>query len=113
MFTCHLDEDVFEVVKNGTKNVEVRVYDKKRRKMKIGDKMLFLKRPMEEEKVVTKITGLEIYNNFEELVKDYDIERLYLNTFSKKEFLELLSRFYSLEEQEEYGVVAIEFEKVL
>lgn len=113
MFECHLDQDVFEVVKSGIKNVEVRVYDEKRRKMKIGDEIVFLKRPLEEEKIVTKITGLKTYKNFIELVKDYDIERLYLSSYTKEEFIELLGRFYSLEEQEEYGVIAIEFEKVI
>ena len=112
MFDCHLDSDVFEVVKKGIKNVEVRVYDKKRRKMKIGDEIVFLKRPLEQEKIITKIIGLKTYSNFNELVKDYNIERLYLDTFTKKEFVKLLGRFYSEEEQEEFGVVAIEFEVI-
>ena len=112
MFTCHLDEDVFEVVKNGIKKVEVRVNDEKRRKMKIGDEIVFLKRPLENEKIFTKITGLKTYINFNELVKDYDIKELYLETFTKDEFVELLGRFYSDEEQEKYGVVAIEFEVI-
>lgn len=113
MFECHLDEDVFEIIKSGIKNVEVRVNDEKRRKMKVGDEIVFLKRPLENEKIVTKIIGLKIYNNFFDLVKDYEIERLYLNTFTKEEFVDLLGRFYSIEEQEKYGVVAIEFEKVI
>ena len=41
--TIHLDEDVFKVVKYGTKNIEVRVNDEKRRKLKIGDSITFLK----------------------------------------------------------------------
>lgn len=113
MFYCHLDSDVFEVVKNGTKTVEVRVYDEKRRSMKVGDEIIFLKRPLEVEKVVTKISGLKVYNNFNELVQDYDIKSLYLENYTKEEFVKLLGRFYSDEEQEEYGVVAIEFKKVL
>ena len=112
MFECHLDEDVFEVVKKGIKNVEVRIYDEKRKKMKIGDEIIFLKRPLEKEKIITKITKLKTFNNFSELVNNYNIERLYLNTFTKEEFINLLGRFYSDEEQEKYGVVAIEFEEV-
>lgn len=113
MFTCHLDEDIFEVVKKGIKNVEVRVNDEKRRSMKIGDEIVFLKRPLEEEKIFAKIIDLKTYGNFKELVKDYSIERLYLSDFTKEEFVKLLGRFYTDEEQEKYGVVAIEFEKVL
>ena len=113
MITCHLDADVFEVVEKGIKNVEVRVNDEKRRRMKIGDEIIFLKRPLEEESIVAKIVGLKVYSNFNELVKDYEIERLYLKEFTKEQFVELLGRFYSDEEQEKYGVVAIEFEKVM
>ena len=112
MFECHLDEDIFDVVKNGSKTVEVRINDEKRRKMTIGDELVFIKRPLEIEKIVTKITDLKVYNTFNELVKDYDIKNLYLETFTKDEFLKLLERFYSKEEQEKYGVVAIEFKKV-
>lgn len=97
MFEFHLDEDIFEVVKNSTKRVEVRLYDEKRRKMKIGDELIFLKRPLMNERINTKIVGLKVYNNFQELVSNYDISELYFSSFSK-------------EEQEKYGVVAIEFE---
>lgn len=112
MFTCHLDSDVFEVIKLGFKNVEVRVNDEKRRKMKVGDEIVFLKRPLEEEKIVSKITKLNIFKNFEELVSEYSIDRLYLKEYSKEQYIELLGRFYSKEEQIKYGVVAIEFEMV-
>ncbi len=47
----HLDADIFEVVKNGTKCIEDRVNDEKRRKLKIGDKLIFLKRPDDIEKI--------------------------------------------------------------
>ena len=80
--------------------------------MKVGDELVFFKRPLEEEKIVTKIIGLKTFKNFNELVKEYDIEKLYLKSFNKKQFIKLLERFYSSEEQEKYGVVAIEFEVI-
>lgn len=110
MFEIHLDEDIFEVVKNGTKRVEVRLNDEKRRKMKIGDKLIFLKRPLEEEKITTKIIGLKTFNYFEELVDNYKMKELFLDTYTKEDFIKLLERFYSKEEQEKNGVLAIEFE---
>ena len=112
MFECHLDEDVFEVVKLGKKNVEVRVNDEKRRRMKIGDEIVFFKRPDNIEKIVAKIDKLNVFNNFNELVKEYEMERLYLDTFTKDDYIKLLGRFYSDDDQEKYGVVAIEFEVI-
>lgn len=112
MFEFRLDEDIFDIVKSGTKRVECRLYDKKRKGMKVGDELIFLKRPLEQEKIVTKIIGLKTFSNFNELVKNYEMESLYSCDFTKEEFVELLGRFYSDEEQVKYGVVAIEFEMV-
>ena len=109
--TIHLDSDIFEIVKNGTKTVEVRLYDEKRRKLKVGDTLVFLKRPDDIEQIKTKITNLEVYKNFKELVNNYDIKDLYLESYTKEMFLDELKRFYSEEDQEKYGVLAITFEK--
>ena len=95
----HLHPDVFEIVKNGNKNVEVRLYDEKRKKIKVGDELVFLKRPDDIEKIKVKVTDLKVYNNFEELVDNYDMKRLYLPEYTKEMFLTELLRFYSLEEQ--------------
>lgn len=108
----HLHSDVFDIVKNGTKNVEVRLNDEKRRKLSIGDTLLFLRRPNDDEEIRAKVVGLKIFNNFSKLVDNYDMERLYLADYTKEMFLNELLRFYPLEEQENYGVVAIEFEKI-
>ena len=108
----HLDEDIFENVKYGTKNVEVRVNDEKRRKLKVGDTITFLKRPDDIESINAIVEDLKYYKNFKELVDDYTIEELYSKGYSKEEFLLLLKRFYSYEEIDKYGTVAIRFKIV-
>lgn len=107
----HLHPDVFEIVKLGKKNIEVRINDEKRRKLKIGDTLVFLKRPNDDEEIRAKVIGLEYYDFFSELIEHYDMERIYLEGFSKDEYLNEMKRFYTLEEQEEFGVVAILFSK--
>lgn len=108
----HLDSDIFEVVEKGTKNVEGRVNDEKRRKLKVGDKLIFLKRPDDIEKVEAIVEDLKYYSNFNEMIKDYSMEEIYLKDYSKDYYLELIKRFYTDEEQEKYGVVAIKFKKI-
>lgn len=108
----HLDEDIFEVVKNKTKTVEVRVNDEKRRKLKIGDKLTFLKRPDDSEKIEAIVEDLVYYKNFNELVKDYTIDELYIKGYTKDEFINLLKKFYSDDEVNKYGTVAIKFKKI-
>lgn len=107
----HLHPDVFEIVKNKTKDIEVRVNDEKRRKLKIGDTLVFLKRPNDDEEIRAKVIGLEYYNYFDDLVEHYDMERIYLSNYTKEEYLNEMKRFYTFEEQEKYGVVAIIFSK--
>ena len=106
----HLDSDVFDIVKNGKKDVEVRVNDEKRRKLKVGDVLVFLKRPNDDEEVRGVVTKLVLFSNFSDVVGSYDMERIYLKGTSKKEYLQLMSRFYQEEEVQKWGVVAIEFQ---
>ena len=106
----HLHPDVFEIVKKGVKDIEVRVNDEKRRKLHVGDSLIFLKRPLEDESITKKVKSLEYYNNFDELVEHYDMKRIYLDGYTKEMYLKEMARFYTQEEQDEYGVVAIIFE---
>lgn len=108
----HLDSDIFDIVLNGTKNIECRLNDEKRRKLKIGDKLTFLKRPDDKEQIDVIIEDLKYYKNFNEMIKNYNIEQLYLKNYTKEEFIKILERFYSKEEQDKYGVVAIKFKKM-
>ena len=105
----HLDEDIFYLVKNGTKNIEIRLNDEKRRKLKIGDELHFIKRPYDDEEICSIVTFLDYYDTFDELISNYEISRLYNDSFNKEKLITLLEKFYSKEEQEKYGVVAIGF----
>lgn len=108
----HLHPEVFDIVSGGIKNVEIRVNDEKRRKLKVGDKLLFLKRPDEVEELSAIIKNLVYFNNFSEVVDKYAMERLYLSNTTKDEYIALMRKFYSDEEVAKYGVVAIEFELI-
>ena len=108
----HLDADIFNVVEKGTKCVECRLYDEKRRRLSVGDKITFIKRPDDLEFVDAIVEDIRIYPNFRELVKDYSMDEMYISSYTKEDFLELLKRFYTEEEQEQYGVIAIKFKKI-
>ena len=105
----HLHPEVFEIVLQGDKDVEVRVNDEKRRNLNVGDTLVFLKRDNEEEKLIAKVTNLVYFNSFLEITNYYDMKRIYLEETTKDEYINLMKKFYSDEEVKEYGVVAIEF----
>lgn len=108
----HLDPEIYEQVKNGTKNVEARVNDEKRQRLKVGDTIEVLKRPDENESLNVRITKLRHFSDFSELADNYPIERLYSASFTKEQYVALFPKFYSDEEINKYGTVAIEFEMV-
>ena len=105
----HLHSDVFDIVKAGDKDVEARLYDEKRKKLNIGDTLVFLRRPLEDETITAEVIDLVRYKTFEELVENYDMKRLYLDGYTKEMYLNEMSRFYTKEDQEEDGVLAIVF----
>ena len=109
---CHLHPDIFELVKNGKKDVEVRLNDAKRKKIQVGDKLIFLKRPLEEEKIVATVLELKYFNNLEEVVDYFKMERIHFPHLTRKEYLDDMQRYYSALEQKELGVVCIIYKKV-
>lgn len=84
--------------------------DEKRRKLKVGDTLMFLKRPLEKERIVKTVKNLQYYDSFEELLNHYEMRRIYLDGYTKEQYLQVMARFYTEEEVREYGVVAIIFE---
>ena len=107
----HLNEDIFKIVKNGTKHIEVRINDDKRKKLKVGDNLIFINKSNEDKRINTIIKGLKYFSSFEDLVNYYRIDEIYKEDSSKEEFLELINKLYTKDEIEKYGVVAIDFEK--
>ena len=108
----HLHSDVFDIVNNGNKDIEVRLYDEKRSKLRIGDTLIFLRRPDEIDTIKAKVVDLVKYNNFSEVVDNYDMKRIYLEGYTKEMYLNEMRRFYSLEDEVKYGALAIIFEVV-
>ena len=103
----HLHDEPFQKIKNGKKKIEMRVKDEKRSTIKVGDTIEFENRKTKEV-ISKKIINLYSYKNFEELIKNYNKEILGYN--EEDNILEELEIYYPKEEQEKYGVIAIETE---
>lgn len=101
-----LNESPFDRIKNGTKTVEFRLYDDKRKQIKVGDKIEFSKLPELQEKLVVEV--LELYqdktfeNLFRKLYKE-DEEEIKRKTKSMYEI-------YSPEKEKQYGVLGIKID---
>ena len=105
-----LHDEPFQLIKSGTKTIELRLYDEKRQEIQVGDKIEFTNR-VTGEKQLTKVIAMHIYSSFADLYKDYDkVSMGYReNEEAKPEDMEL---YYPKDEQEKYGVVGIEIELI-
>ena len=102
-----LQPKYFGYIKNGTKRIELRLYDEKRKQIQLGDKIRFLKEPELVENIEVDVVGLLRYKSFKDLFNDFDISILADNSMTKEDLLKILQEFYTVEKQEEYGVLGI------
>ena len=107
-----LQPKYFDYINNGTKRIELRLYDEKRQNIKLGDRIKFLKASDLDESFEAKVIGLLRYNSFKEMFKDYDISVLADESMTKEELISVLEQFYTKEEQEKYGVLGIRIELI-
>lgn len=107
-----LQPQYYNYILNGTKRIEIRLYDEKRQQIKIGDTIIFLKEPDLNESFKAKVTGLLRYNSFEDTFKDFDTSILSDKSMTKKDLINVLEQFYTKEKQKQYGVLGIRIELI-
>lgn len=105
-----LQEKYFNFILNGTKRIEIRLFDEKRQKIKLGDTIKFLKESNLDESFETKVVGLLRYDSFANMINDFDISILSDKSMTKKELIAVLAQFYTNAKQQQYGVLGIKIE---
>ncbi len=122
VLVMRLSDDMFEAVKNGTKTVEIRLFDEKRKHVDIGDYIDFRKLSDETQRVLMKVTDLRLGQSFEEIFREYDFKRGYVLRYPPealgspanadcRSLVKGMYKYYTKEQEEKYGVIAIELEK--
>ncbi len=111
MYEMRLHEEPFNLIKNDIKKIEYRLNDEKRKLLKVGDTITFLKRPDLKEKITVQITALKYYPNLYDMYKDtFD---MYLkDIYSSVSEAVCATSYYEEAEIEKYGCVAIFFTKI-
>lgn len=105
-----LQSKYFDFMFRGTKRIEIRLNDEKRQLIKIGDIIEFERFSELNDSFKTRVVELIRYNNFDELVKDFDISILADKSMTKSELINELIQFYSEEKQQKYEILAIRIE---
>lgn len=118
----HLAEAPFQAIKEGTKTVELRLFDAKRRKIDVGDRIEFTSLASGE-KITVDVVDLFVAKNFLELFSSpaygsgdgllFPPEAVGSpQGTTPEEMAEAMHAYYSAEEEKKRGVVAITLRKI-
>ena len=99
----------FAKIKDGSKTIELRLYDEKRKRISISDTIRFVNTADAADEVVVLVRNLFIFDSFDELYKHLPLmECGYteedINTASPDD----MEMYYSKKKQSQYGVVGIQ-----
>lgn len=100
----------FEAIVSGRKTIEARLYDEKRRAIQIGDTIVFTNRENTHQTVSVKVINLLRHETFHNLFSHNDPTNFGSDSVGWLE--NQINEFYSIEEQEQSGVIGIEFERI-
>lgn len=106
MHKLHLHNQPFQLVKEGLKTIEARLYDERRQRIDIGDEITFINR---ENGQTLRVTVSKLYRapTFYELFMTYDPVRFGGTTL--EDTTKAMEQYYDYNEQLRYGVLGIEF----
>ena len=110
IYEMNLHPGPFELIKSGLKDIEMRLYDDRRKAIKIGDEIKFINRDTNEELVV-EVINLYRFNTFDELYHYFDKTRLGYKPeeIANPSDMEL---YYSKEQIQKFGVLGIEIKLI-
>ena len=106
----NLQHRPFLSIKSGRKRIEMRLYDDKRKMVKVGDMVEFTD-VTTQEKLACEVVNLYLYATFEELYRAHDKTSI---GYEDNEIADPKDMFayYPQEEINKYGVVGIEVKTV-
>ena len=99
----------FDEISSGSKTIELRLYDEKRRQVKVGDEIEFTELTKGKRRVLTRVVALHRFPSFAELYNALPLEKC---GYSELEIANAspddMNVYYPIEEQKQYGVIGIE-----
>ena len=108
MHEMKLNPAPFGMIKSGRKTIELRLFDEKRRKIKVGDDIAFTNTETGE-KLTKTVKALHRFDSFEAL---YNALPLLQCGYTEEDVATAcpsdMAQYYSPEEQAQYGVIGIE-----
>lgn len=111
--TMKLYETPFTRVECDEKLLELRLFDEKRQKIKVGDTITFQHFKTPEKSVTVQVTGLLNYKTFHDLIQDIPMRLLGYAESQRQWLLEnVYGDIYTPEQEEKYGVLGIRLKRI-
>ena len=103
----------FQLIKNKEKTIELRLNDEKRQLIKVNDTIEFSNANLIEDRLLVKVLKIYKFNTFEELYKELSLIKCgYKASEVAQATPNDMLEYYSLEKQNQHGVLGIEFELI-
>lgn len=101
----------FEMIRSGDKTIELRLYDEKRQRLKVGDEIVFTCPSIGACPIAVLVIALHRFNSFDELYASLPLTKCgYTAETAKNASAKDMESIYSVDKQAKYGVVGIEIE---
>ena len=103
-----LNPSPFRLIKSKKKTIELRLYDEKRKEIKVGDRIKFINSENPLESLETETVELYVFDSFETLYRELPLlecgyTEKNIDSASPKD----MEIYYTKKQQEKYGVVGI------
>ena len=105
----NLKQVYFDLIKQKIKIYEIRLYDEKRKLLSVGDQLNFIASESGET-IKTTITELIFFSSFKEMIKSLNSKDIGFENKTDEEIFSTYRQFYSSEQEQKYGVLAIKVE---
>lgn len=110
MHKLNVKEKYYNLLKSGKKTIELRLFDDKRKKIKVGDYIEFSNCSDANDNFSAQVVNLHRADSFIELCQKIDCQKAGFS--NNNELINALEEFYSQEKQKEFGVVGIEIKLI-
>lgn len=123
VITMHLSDDMFCALKSGSKTIEIRLFDNKRKQIDYGDYIKFIKSSDDSQFVIRKVADIGLAVTFEKMFElimnnkskrktDYTPVSLGFSRDTKlQDFVDEMHKYYKKEQENEFNVIALYLEK--
>lgn len=107
-----LYDDPFNAIQSNEKLVEIRLWDQKRRQLKVNDTITFTKLSNPLETLTVRVMALDRFHTFKEMYETLPDQILGAHGQTVEQMLENTYKIYSPEQEKQWGTVSIHIEVI-